>query len=514
MADEKDEQDKENLNQGNRPDLFAGIPGYTPHGFGQPTPAASEGINPNVEPAAAGPAAPLQPAQPQSNGENNYPQLKLPQSPQGATPVFPQLQLPPAPNPPAEPRRELKPAPYVRRSDSTGTNMQALSPEQVQNMQAAADAAARSAPPQNPGNRPDPRQNISRVPLRPDVVMGEQSEAIPPRGSLEELHMINQQFISNEYVPKTPPVIVPHQDPDKPWAAGAEPQFEFFAEEYEEALRKATRAREKKPDKDAPPTKPSVWQETFANVIQSQTESLQAPQPAAKTVEPAQQPIPQGLNGEKSALSETFTKAPPKEISRGAAALRAAGFYDRNSTNGDTNPQPDAGFRMNRQDLVGILAFNLLTAKNILQSPRVFFSKMPTDGTLAEPLFFLLVVQSSAAILRCIFKFSLTPIFAELVMGLISAILGAALLNFVFQQLGGKGNFNAALRVVCYGKAPILISFLALGKLEIGIFAALCYTMYLNYLGFTRVYRKPKEVTLLVVIVMAVLGSFFRMGAP
>ncbi|NJL71664.1 MAG: hypothetical protein HC888_08600 [Candidatus Competibacteraceae bacterium] len=87
-------------------------------------------------------------------------------------------------------------------------------------------------------------------------------------------------------------------------------------------------------------------------------------------------------------------------------------------------------------------------------------------------------------------------------------------MNFIFEQLGGKSNFNAALRVVCYGKAPILFSFLALGKLEIGIFAALCYTMYLNYLGFTRVFRKPREVTLLVVIVMAVLGSFFRMGAP
>ncbi|NJL71663.1 MAG: hypothetical protein HC888_08595 [Candidatus Competibacteraceae bacterium] len=72
---------------------------------------------------------------------------------------------------------------------------------------------------------------------------------------------------------------------------------------------------------------------------------------------------------------------------------------------------------MNRQDLLGILAFNLLTAKNIIQAPRVFFSKMPVDGTLAEPLFFLLVIQTSAAILRCIFKFSLTPIFAELVMG-------------------------------------------------------------------------------------------------
>lgn len=513
MADEKDEQNKDNQNQGTSPDLFAGIPGYKPHGFGQPIPAAADGMTPQAGSSDANISSPVQPATPQSNGENNYPQLKLPQTPQGSAPVFPQLQLPPAPSPPAEPRRELKPAPYVRRSDSTGTNMQALSPEQVQNMQAAADAAARSAPPQNP-DRPDPRPNITRVPLRPDVVMGEQSEAIPPRGSLEELNMINQQFISNEYVPKTPPVIVPHQDPDKPWAAGAEPQFEFFAEEYEEALRKATRAREKKPDQDAPPTKPSVWQETFANVIQSQTESLQAPQPATK-VEPAQQPLQPGPAGEKSALSETFTKAPPREISRGAAALRAAGFYDRNSANdGDSSPQADSGFRMNRQDLLGILAFNLLTAKNILQAPRTFFSKMPMDGTLAEPLFFLLVIQTSAAILRCIFKFSLTPIFAELVMGLISAILGAALLNFIFEQLGGKGNFNAALRVVCYGKAPILFSFLALGKLEIGIFAALCYTIYLNYLGFTRVFRKPREVTLLVVIVMAVLGSFFRMGAP
>ncbi|NJL71662.1 MAG: hypothetical protein HC888_08590 [Candidatus Competibacteraceae bacterium] len=324
MADEKDEQDKENQNQGNRPDLFAGIPGYTPHSFGQPLPAASDAMTPQTGSAGAGSSSPVQPATPQSNGENNYPQLKLPQNPQGSIPSFPQLQLPPAPSPPAEPRRELKPAPYVRRSDSTGTNMQALSPEQVQNRQEAADAAARSAPPQNP-NRPDSRPNSTRVPLRPDVVMGEQSEAIPPRGSLEELHMINQQFISNEYVPKTPPVIVPHQDPDKPWAAGAEPQFEFFAEEYEEALRKATRARDKKPDQDAPPTKPSVWQETFANVIQSQTESLQAPQPATK-VEAPQQPLQPGPAGEKSALSETFTKAPPKEIFTGRSGLESSGI--------------------------------------------------------------------------------------------------------------------------------------------------------------------------------------------
>lgn len=422
----------------------------------------------------------------QSQNQNPYPQLQIPQ----ARPVFPQLQLPAPPNsptqPPTEQRPVMQPMPYVRRNELD---------EQNQSLNRANQRSA-------PANNQDMLPQVPETPL-------------PQRGSREEMDLINQQFINNQYVPTTPPSINPN-DPNKPWNQDEQPQFELFAEGYEEAIQKAKQARDQMKKDGAPPAKPTVWQETFAQVIESQNQSIEAAQQAAQA-QAAQQAAWQQAraagDGGPSALSESLSTAPPKEISRGAAALRAAGIYNKESAQGK-DAQPETGLQLNKKDVFGIIVFNLILAKNIIRDPRTFFERMLLNGQVTEPVVFLLVLEVTTCLLRCITKFSLIPLFTELLMGLISTILGAFLINFIFQRFDNKSDPYNCLRVICYSKAPMILGFLALGKFELGAYLAACYSIYLNYLGLSRVYRTPQNTTLIIIVIMAFLGVFFRQGAP
>lgn len=424
--------------------------------------------------------------QSQNQSQNPYPQLQIPQ----ARPVFPQLQLPAPQNNPAQQQPEqrpiMQPMPYVRRNELD---------EQNQSLNRT-------------NQRPAPANNQEMLPQVPET-------PLPQRGSREEMDLINQQFINNQYVPTTPPSINAH-DANKPWNQEERPQFELFAEGYEEAIQKAKLARDQMKKDGAPPAKPTAWQETFAQVIESQNQSIEAAQQAAQA-QAAQQAAWQQArvagDGGPSALSESLSTAPPKEISRGAAALRAAGIYNKENAQGK-EAQPETGLQLNKKDVFGIIVFNLLLAKNIIRDPRTFFERMLLNGQVTEPVVFLLVLETTTCLLRCITKFSLIPLFTEFLMGLISTILGAFLINFIFQRFDNKSDPYNCLRVICYSKAPMILGFLALGKFELGAYLAACYSIYLNYLGLSRVYRTRQNTTLIIIVIMAFLGVFFRQGAP
>lgn len=357
---------------------------------------------------------------------------------------FPKLQLPPLPTK-SEPRRELSPAPYVRRNETAGQDSSFNSPmpssEEIAAMNEASRTFERTAANTNaaaqkssldPNWGPKPGQTNNKLPaLKKEEPAENQPQPI-----------------------KRTDLRPPGSDREK------------FAREYEEALNRAK-------------------------------QNNQAPEPIKKKQE--------------SALNEALKKAPEKEVSRGAAALRRAGISERKEE--DTQDNSSAA-RLGRGDVFGIAALNIMIARNVLKDPRDFFDRLPLDGSNAEPIFFLLSIEFATALLRCLFKFSLFPLFGELTFGLVSTLVGAALVNFVFERIFGKGDFNGVLRVLCYSRAPILLSFIALGKFELGLYISFFWTLYLNYVGLSRVFLKSQAVIVIVVLVMGFLGAMVRQGAP
>ena len=88
------------------------------------------------------------------------------------------------------------------------------------------------------------------------------------------------------------------------------------------------------------------------------------------------------------------------------------------------------------------------------------------------------------------------------------------MVNVIFQRFDTRGDMYNCLRVLCYSKAPMIFAVIALGKFELGAYLATCYTIYLNYLGLSRIYRISKEKLLIIIGIMAFLGEAFRIGAP
>ncbi|MCA0312937.1 MAG: YIP1 family protein [Candidatus Melainabacteria bacterium] len=361
---------------------------------------------------------------------------------------FPKLQLPPLPTK-SEPRRELSPAPYVRRNETVGQESSFNSPmptsEEIAAMNEASRTFERTAANTNAAQKSSLDPNWGPKP-------GQTNNKL---NALNDLNALKKEDLPEQAQPiKRTDLRPPGSDREK------------FAREYEEALNRAK-------------------------------QNNQAPEPIRKKQE--------------SALNEALKKAPEKEVSRGAAALRRAGITERKEDDGKDYSE---AARIGRGDVFGIAALNIMIARNVLKDPRDFFDRLPLDGSNAEPIFFLLSIEFATALLRCLFKFSLFPLFGELTFGLVSTLVGACLVNFVFERIFGKGDFNGVLRVLCYSRAPILISFIALGKFEIGLYVSLFWTLYLNYVGLSRVFLKSQAVIVIVVLVMGFLGAMVRQGAP
>ncbi|MBX9938304.1 MAG: YIP1 family protein [Candidatus Obscuribacterales bacterium] len=357
---------------------------------------------------------------------------------------FPKLQLPPRPTK-SEPRRELSPAPYVRRNETASQDSSFNSPmpssEEIAAMNEASRAFERTAANTN---------------------AAAQKSSLDPNWGPKPGQTNNKlNALKREETAENRPQPIKRTDLRPPGS-----DREKFAREYEEALNRAK-------------------------------QNNQAPEPIIKKQE--------------SALNEALKKAPEKEVSRGAAALRRAGIPERKEDNAQDN---SSAARIGRGDVFGIAALNIMIARNVLRDPRDFFDRLPLDGSNAEPIFFLLSIEIATALLRCLFKFSLFPLFGELTFGLVSTLVGAALVNFVFERIFGKGDFNGVLRVLCYSRAPILLSFIALGKFELGLYISFFWTLYLNYVGLSRVFLKSQAVIVIVVLVMGFLGAMARQGAP
>lgn len=123
------------------------------------------------------------------------------------------------------------------------------------------------------------------------------------------------------------------------------------------------------------------------------------------------------------------------------------------------------------------------TWKEVIQKPSDFYRKMPITGGYAEPLTFAAISYFIYGLLTALFNRGMmggmygngmmgtggyglsTSLMAAIifpVMGVVSVIIGAAILYLIYKVLGGEGSYEGTLRFICYASAVLLLSWIPL----------------------------------------------------
>lgn len=172
-----------------------------------------------------------------------------------------------------------------------------------------------------------------------------------------------------------------------------------------------------------------------------------------------------------------------------------------------------------RRKEVGFLKAFWQTWKEIILRPKQFFSKMPTEGGLSNPLFFGVITGYLPIILSVILVLLLPQLgiiseLGTLSFGVISVILlifsplvivlglflASAIFHFFFWIAGAKKGFETTFRVICYTNAVYIFQILPLGQLIAGIWA-----IVLLCIGAKRVHTFTKAREKLAVIILLII---------
>ncbi|OQX54346.1 MAG: hypothetical protein B5M48_01135 [Candidatus Omnitrophica bacterium 4484_213] len=172
-----------------------------------------------------------------------------------------------------------------------------------------------------------------------------------------------------------------------------------------------------------------------------------------------------------------------------------------------------------RRKEVGFLKAFWQTWKEIILHPKHFFSKMPTEGGLSNPLFFGVITGYLPVILSIILGFLLAQLniigeLGTLNLGIISVILlifsplaivlglflTSAIFHFFFWIAGTKKGFETTFRIICYSNAVYIFQLLPLGQLIAGIWA-----IVLLCIGAKRVHTFTKSREKLAVIILLII---------
>jgi hypothetical protein len=151
------------------------------------------------------------------------------------------------------------------------------------------------------------------------------------------------------------------------------------------------------------------------------------------------------------------------------------------------------------------------TWKEVIQRPSDFYKHMPTTGGYAEPLTFAaisyIIYGLLSAIISLFFSFMgfsffafigtliMTPIFCIVVL-----FIAAAIFNFIYNILGGTGNYEGTLRFMSYASAPMVVSWIPFIGLLGGI-----YALYLYIVGGMNVHKVPMEKSALAILLPTIL---------
>jgi hypothetical protein len=153
-------------------------------------------------------------------------------------------------------------------------------------------------------------------------------------------------------------------------------------------------------------------------------------------------------------------------------------------------------------------------SKEVLIHPHTFFEALPYEGGFFEPFIYLATQSVLYSLIQAILKGNPLVFVSSLFVSIVSTVAGAFAVGLLFQKMGGKGTLEGTYRIFVYSKATLLFSWLSLGPIPIGGLLAVCYTVYLNWIGMTRHHELPGKVTAQILVIMAVIGLAlkFRIG--
>jgi len=180
------------------------------------------------------------------------------------------------------------------------------------------------------------------------------------------------------------------------------------------------------------------------------------------------------------------------------------------------------------------------TWKEVILRPSDFYRKMPTSGGYAEPLTFAAISYFIYGLLAALFNrgmmggmsgyggmygygmgsggYGLTGALMMAIMmpimGIISIIIGAAILYIIYKVLGGKGSYEGTVRFVSYAAAVLLLSWIPFIGWIFGIYGIYLYIvggMVVHDVSMVKsaiaVLLPTFLVILLVMIIVALVGS-------
>jgi len=365
---------------------------------------------------------------------------------------------------------------------------------------------------------------------------------------------------SSEYIPKTPVLNAPIADPHSPWVPVPEPTWELFVEQN---LNQAPRQPQDLPKK-ALPAGGSQANPILFNALPIVTgESYQPPEPAwpgapqvadqnsapfSQSGQQNSQPVWPGMSeGAGQGAFQNSSENPDPQLQQGNASEVFRGQFqpaevppqpawpnaspygkdaaEKNSpkwrnkllkqSEAKAEPVPQSlNLGFNKNDIVGIATYNLNVTKDILTNPQGYFQTMPLSGGYGEPLLYTVFACILSSLMCAIAKLNPFMFFWAFIIGFLSVALGAVIVDQAFRRMGGKGDLEGTFRVLAYGKATFVISWIALGPLSLGLMLATMITGYMNYIGLMRVHGLSPKSTIIIVALMSVLSLIFRWTCP
>lgn len=319
------------------------------------------------------------------------------------------------------------------------------------------------------------------------------------------------QADSSEFIPQTPRYMNPPSYPDLPWKAGPGPTWAIFADH--EHHRNPPQPPAPKPA--VPPGGsaanplpvlplpigglPEVDDEEAEHGQNDPIKGSPAAQSAPLEVSPAGQ-IPR---------RRPLGPAPQPEESEPSSFISRRPFL----SSGSSKPS-SLGLSFSKSDIFGLASYNFIVIRDILFDPRIFFNELQLNGGFGEPILFCIFACLLSSTLYAIAHLNILLFFWSFIVSFLSVTLGAVVVTWAFRKMGGKGNLEGTFRVLAFGKATVVFSWISMGAVPLGILLATAYTGYMNYVGLRRVHQLKRKQTIILVVVLSILGMLWRRDMP
>lgn len=166
------------------------------------------------------------------------------------------------------------------------------------------------------------------------------------------------------------------------------------------------------------------------------------------------------------------------------AKIRGRSSFEKARSASLESPEADAPSHPNTEEVQNFAGNLIEQIMWVVTRPKPFFEAMPTTGGLSGPLTFFGACLAVHAIMIGILSMGIIAPLIILILFPMALFLGALLVNFMAQALGGRGTFEGTVRVYCYSYVTLLASWVPIAGIFIGL-----YSWYLFFLGFTKVHQ-------------------------